>query len=123
VLREKRRAIAVSAAWLVLASAFPPVPRAAITLARNLPLFGAALRGVARGRLGAEVLDATAVGTATRMGDFRTAGVIGLLLGIGDYLRLRTTPRGRRRAPRAARTASPTGSCRTCSRRRGSPGS
>lgn len=95
-LRARRRGLVASALWLVFGSAVPPVPRAAVTLLRALPFFGAAARELGRGELRAEVLDAAAIATAIRMGDFRTAGIISLLLGIGDYLRLRTEERARR---------------------------
>ena len=92
----KRNELVRSALWLTFGSAVAPVPRAAVTLGRALPFLRAALRELRRARLGAEVLDAAAIATAIRMGDFRTAGVISFLLGLGDWLKLRTEARARR---------------------------
>ncbi len=95
-LRTKRNELARSALWLVFGPAVSAVPRAAVTLARSVRFFRAAARELARGRLSAEVLDAAAIGTAIRMGDFRTAGIITLLLGLGEYMKLRTESQARR---------------------------
>jgi heavy metal translocating P-type ATPase len=95
-LRSKRGEIIRTAVWLAVGPVVPAIPRAAVTLARSLRFFRAAARELSRARISAEVIDAAAIGTAIKMGDFRTAGVISLLLGVGDYMKLRTEDRARR---------------------------
>lgn len=95
-VRASRNGLAASAAWLVVSGAFPILPRLGIALARWLPFVRGAARELRGGRLGSEALDAVAIGTALAMGDVRTAGVISLLLRLGDHLKLRTDQRTRR---------------------------
>ncbi len=56
------------------------------TLALSIPFIGRGLASLLRGKVNVDVLDAYAVGVSLLMRDFRTAGLLLLLLGMGDML-------------------------------------
>ena len=56
------------------------------TLALSIPFIGRGLASLLRGKVNVDVLDASAVGVSLLMRDFRTAGLLLLLLGMGDML-------------------------------------
>lgn len=83
---EKKKAVMASGARLIVSSLFPLPMRAAIAIYGAAPFFKKAIKALLNRRLNIDVLDATAIGAAMGIGDYRTAGVISLLLKVGDYL-------------------------------------
>jgi len=66
---------------------FVPYPiRMGITFIKSVRYIGMGLKTLARGRIEVPVLDATAIGVSLIRGDFKTAGSIMFLLGIGEIL-------------------------------------
>lgn len=64
----------------------PALWNTAHTILNSIPFIGRGLASLFRGRLNVDVLDASAVGVSILMRDFRTAGLLILLLGLGDML-------------------------------------
>ena len=52
----------------------------------SIPFIGRGISELLKGKLNVEVLDASAVGISLLMRDFGTAGLVILLLGLGDML-------------------------------------
>lgn len=66
---------------------FMPYPiRVCITAVKSLKYIWEGVRTLARGRIEVPVLDATAIGVSVLRSDFKTAGSIMFLLGIGEIL-------------------------------------
>ncbi|PCI27351.1 MAG: heavy metal translocating P-type ATPase [SAR324 cluster bacterium] len=72
---------------LLLAS--PLIPKSlwiALTLKSTLPRIFQGIRALFQKKVNADVLDATSIGVALGLRDFRTAGIIAYLLRVGEYL-------------------------------------
>ncbi|MBZ0157822.1 MAG: heavy metal translocating P-type ATPase [Alphaproteobacteria bacterium] len=96
-LDGKKRAVIASGS-LLLASPFIPAPvRPFLALYGAMPILKKGILSlVGKGRLNIDVLDASAIGVAAGMRDYRTVGVISFLLKLGDYLEEWTRQRSRR---------------------------
>ncbi|MCM2359701.1 MAG: heavy metal translocating P-type ATPase [Geobacteraceae bacterium] len=96
-LARKRGAVLGSGAVFLLGPLFlPPAVRALATVTGALPIVMKGVQALARRTVTVDVLDASAISAAVGMGDFRTAGMISLLLKIGAYLEEWTRERSRR---------------------------
>jgi heavy metal translocating P-type ATPase len=94
-LHEKAKAVLVSGA-LLLSSPLIPLPlKPLVALYGAAPFFRKGLKSLAGGNLNVDALDASAIGVAVGMRDYRTAGIITLLLKVGDYLDQWTRHRSR----------------------------
>ena len=71
---------------IVRQTLFPQPLRTALTLIRSVNYIKKGLVCLRHGRIEVPVLDATAIGVSMLRGDFKTAGSIMFLLGIGDIL-------------------------------------
>ena len=60
--------------------------RTVITALKSIPYLVRGLRGLLRGKLAVEVLDAASISVSMLRGDFNTAGQVMFLLGIGDLM-------------------------------------
>lgn len=92
-IREQRRRAAASdydwwplERYVFVRPLLPFLWNAIHTVVHAVPFFIRGALSLVRGRLNVEVLDASAVGISLLMRDFRTAGLIVLLLGLGDML-------------------------------------
>lgn len=85
-LAERKKAVIGAGARLIISPLFPLPIRAAIALYGAAPFFKKGIKALLNKSLNIDVLDATAIGTAMGMGDYKTAGIISLLLKAGDYL-------------------------------------
>ena len=66
---------------------FVPYPvRMVITAVKAIGYIGKGLKTLAKGKIEVPVLDATSIGVSMLRGDFKTAGSIMFLLGIGEIL-------------------------------------
>lgn len=77
-------------------SALGGLPRAALAAFGAAPFLRRGLDSALAGRFDADLLDASAMVAAFRLGEPSTAGLIGLLLRLGDYIRAHTESRTRR---------------------------
>lgn len=89
-LEQKKRAILISGLMLAAGPAIPLGLKPCLALYGSRGIFSRGLRSLFRGRVDAQVLDATAIGVAVAMKDYWTAGVISLMLKVGDYLEEKT---------------------------------
>ncbi len=74
------------ARWLVLRSALPILVNTANVFLGAVPYFLRGVKTLLKGKLNVEVLDASAIGVSLLLRDFRTAGLVILLLGMGEML-------------------------------------
>lgn len=66
---------------------FVPYPvRMGITIMKSIKYIGMGLKTLVKGKIEVPVLDATAIGVSLIRGDFKTAGSVMFLLGIGEIL-------------------------------------
>ncbi len=72
--------------YVLLRPLMPMLVRAATAVVTALPFLCKGLSALCRGRLNVEVLDAAAIGISLLRGDFKTARLLGLLLGFGEAL-------------------------------------
>ncbi len=72
------------------------VPGTALAVFGAVPFLRRGLESALEGRLDADLLDASAMVAAFRLGEPSTAGLIGLLLRLGDYIRAHTEARTKR---------------------------
>lgn len=95
---DKKRSRVLRSATLFLLSPYllPPAVSAALTVTGALPFLKRGAIALARRAVTVDVLDASAIAAAVGMGEFRTAGVISLLLKTGEYLEEWTRERSRR---------------------------
>lgn len=85
-LQEKKKAVIKSAA-LLLASPLIPLPlKPFMAVYGAMPVFKKGVKAVLGRQININVLDSSAIGAAIGIKDYRTAGVISLLLKVGDYL-------------------------------------
>jgi heavy metal translocating P-type ATPase len=83
---QAKKAVIGAGARLIISPLFPLPIRTAIALYGASPFFKKGIKALLNRRLNIDVLDAAAIGAAMGIGDYRTAGVISLLLKVGDYL-------------------------------------
>lgn len=95
-LTRKKKSVIAAGARLIISPLFPLPIRTAIALYGAAPFFKKGIKALLNRRLNIDVLDATAIGAAMGMGDYRTSGVISLLLRVGDYLEEWTKDRSRK---------------------------
>lgn len=95
-LRQKKKEVISSGARLIISPLFPLPLRAAIALYGAAPFFKKGIKALLNRRLNIDVLDATAIGAAIGIGDYRTAGAISFLLKVGDYLEEWTKDKSRK---------------------------
>ena len=74
------------ARWLVLRPVLPMLVNTANVFLGAIPYFFRGLKNLLKGKLNVEVLDASAIGVSLLLRDFRTAGLVILLLGMGEML-------------------------------------
>ena len=74
------------ARWVFLRSAMPIVVNTANVFLGAIPYFWRGVKTLLKGKLNVEVLDASAIGVSLLLRDFRTAGLVILLLGMGEML-------------------------------------
>jgi len=85
-LQQKKKAV-IKSAVLLLASPLIPLPlKPFIAVYGAIPIFKKGLKAVFRRKLSIDVLDSSAISVAIGMKAYRTAGIITLLLKVGDYL-------------------------------------
>jgi heavy metal translocating P-type ATPase len=95
-LRQKKKAL-IKAALLLLASPLIPLPlKPVLALYGAMPVFKKGLRSLSHFAVNIDVLDSTAIALAVGMRDYRTAGLISLLLKTGDYLEEWTRDKSRK---------------------------
>lgn len=85
-LTKKKKSVIAAGARLIISPLFPLPIRTAIALYGAAPFFKKGIKSLLNRSLNIDVLDATAIGAAMGMGDYRTAGAISFLLKVGDYL-------------------------------------
>jgi heavy metal translocating P-type ATPase len=93
---QAKKAVIGAGARLIISPLFPLLIRAAITLYGAAPFFKKGIKALLNRNLNIDVLDATAIGAAMSIGDYRTAGVISFLLKVGDYLEEWTKDKSRK---------------------------
>lgn len=96
MLSEKKKSVIAAGARLLVSPLFPLPIRSAIALYGAAPFFKKGIQALFNRRLNIDVLDGTAIGAAMGMGDYRTAGIISLLLNMGGYLEEWTKARFRK---------------------------
>lgn len=64
----------------------PSLVRLLMTVVRSLPYFRRGLQSLAKGKLEVPVLDAASIGVSMIRGDWKTAGSVMFLLGVGDIM-------------------------------------
>lgn len=74
------------ARWVVLRSVLPLLINTANVFLGAVPYFFKGVKNLLHGKLNVEVLDASAIGMSLLLRDFRTAGLVILLLGMGEML-------------------------------------
>lgn len=74
------------ARWVVLRSVLPLLTNTANVFLGAVPYFFKGVKNLLHGKLNVEVLDASAIGMSLLLRDFRTAGLVILLLGMGEML-------------------------------------
>lgn len=74
------------ARWVVLRSVLPLLVNTANVFLGAVPYFFKGVKNLLHGKLNVEVLDASAIGMSLLLRDFRTAGLVILLLGMGEML-------------------------------------
>ena len=74
------------ARWVFLRSALPVLVNTANVFLGAVPYFFRGIKMLLKGKLTVEVLDASAIGVSLLLRDFRTAGLVVLLLGMGEML-------------------------------------
>lgn len=74
------------ARWLVLRPILPILVNTANVFLGAIPYFFRGVKNLLQGKLNVEVLDASAIGVSLLLRDFRTAGLVILLLGMGEML-------------------------------------
>ena len=74
------------ARWLVLRPVLPMLINTANVFLGAIPYFFRGVKNLFKGKLNVEVLDASAIGVSLLLRDFRTAGLVILLLGMGEML-------------------------------------
>lgn len=74
------------ARWVVLRSVLPLLINTANVFLGAVPYFFKGVKNLLHGKLNLEVLDASAIGMSLLLRDFRTAGLVILLLGMGEML-------------------------------------
>ena len=85
--REYKEKMVFRVLWHYAKILFLPVrARRVINTVCAAPRMWLALKSVARGKLGVDVLDGVALGASLLTGDFSTAGSVRFLLGLGDTL-------------------------------------
>jgi heavy metal translocating P-type ATPase len=95
-LAKKKKSVLASGARLIISPLFPLPIRATIILYGAAPFFKKGIKALFNRNLNIDVLDSTAIGAAISIGDYRTAGIISLLLKTGDYLEEWTKDRQRK---------------------------
>ncbi len=93
---KKKKAVVAAAVRLIISPLFPLPIKAAFALYGAAPFFKKGIKALLSSRLNVDVLDATAVGAAMGIGDYRTAGAISFLLKVGDYLEEWTKDKSRK---------------------------
>ena len=74
------------ARWVVLRPVLPMLINTANVFLGAIPYFFRGVKNLLCGKLNVEVLDASAIGVSLLLRDFRTAGLVILLLGMGEML-------------------------------------
>ena len=74
------------ARWLVLRPVLPMLVNIANVFLGAIPYFFRGVGNLLRGKLNVEVLDAAAIAVSLLLRDFKTAGLVILLLGLGEML-------------------------------------
>lgn len=74
------------ARWLVLRPVLPMLINTANVFLGAIPYFFRGVKNLFKGKLNVEVLDASAIGVSLLLRDFKTAGLVILLLGMGEML-------------------------------------
>lgn len=95
-VEDARDDLLASLARSAVGSALGGLPRTALAALGALPFLRRGLDAALARRLDADLLDASAMLAAFRLGEPSTAGLIGLLLRLGDYIRAHTEARTRR---------------------------
>jgi len=95
-LTRKKKSVISAGARLLISPLFPLPIRTAIVLYGAAPFFKKGIKAILNKSLNIDVLDATAIGAAMGIGDYRTAGAISFLLKIGDYLEEWTKDKSRK---------------------------
>jgi len=95
-LVRKKKSVIKAGAMLLISPLTPPPAKPFIALYGALPIIEKGVRSLLKRGLNIDVLDSLALSTAIGMRDYRTAGVISLLLKVGDYLEEWTKDRSRK---------------------------
>ncbi len=95
-LTQKKRKVFKAGGILMASPLIPLTVKPFIALYGAMPFFKKGVKSLFSGNLNVDVLDASAIGVAMGMGDYRTAGVVSFLLKVGDYLEEWTKVRSRK---------------------------
>jgi len=95
-LAQKKRAVIKTGTLLLASPLIPPPIKPFVSIYGALPIIKTGIRSLFKRDLNIDVLDSLALSTAIGMRDYRTAGVISLLLKVSDYLEEWTKDRSRK---------------------------
>ena len=95
-LQQKKKAVIASGARLLVAPLMPLPVRIGAALYGAMPFFLKGIKSLFKSRLNVDVLDASAIGAAIGIGDYKTAGIISFLLNVGHYLEEWTRDKSRK---------------------------
>jgi len=86
ILRQKKKAV-IGSVFLFLSSPLVPLPvKPFLAFYGAMPIFKKGVKSLFQKRINIDVLDSSAIGIAIGIKNYKTAGVISLLLKAGDYL-------------------------------------
>ncbi|WP_333654147.1 heavy metal translocating P-type ATPase [Dissulfurispira sp.] len=95
-LAEKKKAVIGAGARLLLSPLLPLHLRIPLFFYGAFPFFKKGIASLIRKKIDVNVLNATAIAASMGMRDYKTAGMIALLLKTGEYLEERTRDRSRK---------------------------
>ena len=100
-LVEKKKAVIGAGARLLLSPLLPLHLRIPLSFYGAFPFFKKGIRSLFKRKIDIGVLDATAIAVSIGLSDYKTAGIITLLLKTGEYLEEWTRDRSRKMLTRA----------------------
>ncbi len=95
VLASKKSELIQSACLSILGRSLTGFPKTALSLYGAFPFLKRGTYSLIKRKLNAEVLDAIAIGTSIKTHDYGSSSTIGLLLRLGEYLKLKTEHRAK----------------------------
>ncbi|MCX8070793.1 MAG: hypothetical protein N2738_09845, partial [Thermodesulfovibrionales bacterium] len=95
-LSQKKKEVIFAGMRLAVSPLLPLPIKTVLTLYGATAFLKKGIRSILNKNLNIDVLDATAIGTAISIGDYKTAGVISFLLKISDYLEEKTKDKSRK---------------------------